>query len=44
VRPSDVQVNRDGNRLVASASWQRILPMVANASILLDFDVAVSPR
>ena len=44
VRPSDVQVNRDGNRLVASASWQRILPMIANASILLDFDVAVSPR
>ena len=44
VRPSDVQVSRDGNKLVASASWQRILPMVANASILLDFDVAVSPR
>ena len=44
VRPSDVQVSRDGNRLVASVSWQRILPMVANASILLDFDVSVSPR
>jgi hypothetical protein len=43
VRPSDVQVSRDGNRLVASASWQRILHMIGNASILLEFDASASP-
>jgi hypothetical protein len=43
VRPSDVQVSRDGNRLVASVAWQRVLHMIGNASILLEFDVAASP-
>ncbi|MEP7276116.1 MAG: DUF4845 domain-containing protein [Betaproteobacteria bacterium] len=43
VRPSDVQVSRDGNRLVASVAWQRVLHMVGNASILLDFDVSATP-
>jgi len=38
VRPSDVQVSRDGNAIVASVSWQRILHMIGNASILLEFD------
>jgi Domain of unknown function (DUF4845) len=43
VRPSDVQVSRDGNKLVASVSWQRVLHMIGNASILLEFDVSASP-
>jgi len=38
VRPSDVVVSRDGNAIVASVSWQRILHMIGNASILLEFD------
>ena len=43
VRPTDVQVSRDGNKLVASVAWQRVLHMIGNASILLEFDVSVSP-
>ena len=38
VRASDVVVSRDGNAIVASVSWQRILHMIGNASILLEFD------
>jgi hypothetical protein len=38
VRPSDVLVAREGNAIVASVSWQRILHMIGNASILLEFD------
>jgi hypothetical protein len=43
VRPADVQVSREGNKLVASVAWQRVLHMIGNASILLEFDVAASP-
>lgn len=43
VRPTDVQVSRDGNRLVASVAWQRVLHIIGNASILLEFDVSASP-
>jgi len=38
VRAADVVVSRDGNAIVASVSWQRILHMIGNASILLEFD------
>lgn len=38
VRASDVVVSREGNAIVASVSWQRILHMIGNASILLEFD------
>jgi Domain of unknown function (DUF4845) len=42
VRPADVQVSRQGNAITATASWQRVLPMIGNASILLDFDASAS--
>jgi hypothetical protein len=42
VRASDVVVTKDGNRITASASWNRTLPLVANASILLEFEAIAS--
>ena len=42
VRAADVQVTRQQNAITASVGWQRILPMVGNASILLDFDAAAT--
>ncbi|HEY4138402.1 MAG TPA: DUF4845 domain-containing protein [Casimicrobiaceae bacterium] len=42
VRASDVQVTRQNNQITASVSWQSVLPMIANASILLDFDASAS--
>jgi len=42
VRPTDVTVSRKGNQIVATVVWQRILPMVGNASILLDFDATAT--
>jgi Tfp pilus assembly protein PilE len=42
VRPSDVLVSRQGNQIVASLAWQRMLPMVGNASILLEFDATAT--
>ena len=42
VRPTDVLVSRQGNQIVATLTWQRILPMIGNASILLDFDATAT--
>lgn len=42
VRASDVVVTKDGNRITASASWTRTLPLIANASILLEFEAMAS--
>jgi len=38
VNSGDLILTREGNVLVATLSWQKILPLVANASILLDFE------
>ncbi len=38
VRASDVLVTREGNSIVASLSWQKVLHMIGNASILLEFE------
>jgi len=43
VRGNDITVSRDSNRLTASVAWQRVLHMIGNASILLEFDVSASP-
>jgi len=37
-----VTIRRQGNQLVALCAWQRILPMIGNASILLDFDATAT--
>jgi Domain of unknown function (DUF4845) len=42
VRPTDIQVSRQGNVITASIEWQRVLHMVGNASILLEFDAKAS--
>ena len=42
VRASDVTVTKEGNQIVASLAWQKILHMVGNASILLEFEASAS--
>jgi hypothetical protein len=42
VRPSDIQLSRQGNTITVSLEWQRILHMIGNASILLEFDASAS--
>jgi hypothetical protein len=42
VRPADIQVSRQGGAVTVTASWQRVLPMIGNASILLDFDASAT--
>jgi len=42
VRASDVTVSKEGNQIVASLAWQKILHMVGNASILLEFEASAS--
>jgi len=38
VRGSDVEVSKEGNNLVATASWTRTLHLVGNVSLLLEFE------
>jgi len=38
VRSSDVLIGREGNSIVATLSWQKVLHMIGNASILLEFE------
>src|SRR6266498_4105429 len=38
VRGGDIEVTKQGNGIVASVSWTRKLPLVANASLFLEFD------
>jgi hypothetical protein len=42
VRSSDVLVTREGNAIVATLSWQKVLHMIGNASILLEFEARSS--
>ena len=38
VRVSDLLIGREGNTIVATLTWQKVLHMIGNASILLDFE------
>ena len=38
VGTKDLEVTKDGNQIVATVVWQRKLPLVANVSLLLDFE------
>jgi hypothetical protein len=38
VNAGEVIVSREGNLIVATLSWQKVLHMIGNASILLDFE------
>jgi hypothetical protein len=42
VTANDIEVTRTQNGVTARASWQRKLPLVANASLVLDFDASAS--
>ena len=38
VNAGEVIVGREGNLIVATLSWQKVLHMIGNASILLEFE------
>jgi Tfp pilus assembly major pilin PilA len=42
VRGADLVVAKEGNEIVASASWTRTLHLVANASLLLEFEASAA--
>jgi len=42
VTSSDVDVVKNKNEVTASASWTRKLPLVGNASLLLDFEATAT--
>jgi hypothetical protein len=42
VRASDLTVSKEGNTVVASLAWQKILHIAGNASILLDFEATAN--
>jgi hypothetical protein len=42
VQGSDIQVAKEGNNLVATATWTRTLHMVGNVSLLLEFEATVA--
>ena len=42
VRGADIEVTKEGNQLVATATWQRVLHLVGNVSLLLDFEAIAS--
>jgi Tfp pilus assembly major pilin PilA len=42
VSGKDIEVTKTKNEITASVSWTRKLPMVANVSLLLDFDASAT--
>jgi hypothetical protein len=42
VRGSDIEVAKEGNQLVATASWSRVLHLVGNVSLLLEFEATAT--
>jgi hypothetical protein len=42
VYAKDVEISKNGNQIVASVSWQKKLPLLYNASLLLEFDASAS--
>jgi hypothetical protein len=38
----DIELTKFGNTITASVSWQKVLPMVSNVSILIDFTASAS--
>jgi len=42
VRASDVTISKEGNTIVASLAWQKVLHMAGNASILLEFEATAN--
>jgi hypothetical protein len=42
VRGTDIEVSKVGNQLVATANWSRVLHLVGNVSLLLEFEATAS--
>ena len=42
VSDKDIEITKTKNEVTASASWTRKLPLVANASLLLDFEASAT--
>ncbi len=42
VNAADVAIGREGNAIVATLTWQKVLHMIGNASILLEFEARSS--
>ncbi len=42
VSSKDIEITKSKNEVTASVSWSRKLPMVANASILLEFEASAT--
>ena len=42
VSSKDIEITKSKNEVTASVSWTRKLPMVANASILLEFEATAT--
>lgn len=42
VSGKDIEVTKSKNEITASASWTRKLPLVANASLLLEFEASAT--
>jgi hypothetical protein len=42
VRGADIEVTKEGNQLVATASWQRVLHLAGNVSLLLEFEAVAT--
>lgn len=38
IKPDDIEIVKDGNSLVLSASYSVVIPLVANISLTLDFN------
>ena len=42
VKGSDIEVSKEGNNLVATATWTRTLHLVGNVSLLLEFEATTT--
>lgn len=42
VYAKDVELTKNGNQITASLSWQKKLPLIYNASLLLEFDASAT--
>ncbi len=42
VHGADVEVSKEGNQLVATASWTKVLHLVGNVSLLLEFEATAT--
>ncbi len=38
VSPKDIEIRREGNQIIAYVAWEKRLPLVHNASLLLEFE------